>query len=198
MLTSKTSQFARSDAALETALGALPVPAYTNDLAGFVTWQNAASRSLVGDLRGTHYTKLVPPQELQRSRETWSAVTMSGATARRTGFFRAANGELVELEAITAPMRMNGKIVGVFGIAVPSSELPRRSVAGRTLSPRQLDVLRLLVRGKSTREIADELNLAPETVRNHIRGLLSELGARTRLEACLAAIRNGLVPLDLD
>ena len=197
MVTSKTSQFARSDAALETALGALPVPAYTCDLAGFVTWQNEASLTVVGDLRGIHYTKLVPPQELQRSREAWLAVTLSGAHRRRTGSFRAANGELVALEAIIAPMRMNGGIVGVFGIAIPVSELPERP-ATRTLSPRQLDVLRLLVRGRSTKEIADELNLSPETVRNHIRRLLSELGARTRLEACLVAIRNGLVPLDLD
>jgi DNA-binding NarL/FixJ family response regulator len=66
------------------------------------------------------------------------------------------------------------------------------------LSPRQLDVLRLLVQGKSTAQIAEELHLARETVRNHLRGLFSALGARTRLEAALIALRHGLVPLDLD
>ena len=66
------------------------------------------------------------------------------------------------------------------------------------LSSRQLDVLRLLVQGKSTGEIADALHLAPDTVRNHVRSLLKALGAHTRLEAALIALRHGLVALDLD
>jgi PAS domain-containing protein len=112
---------------LEAALGALPIPAYTNDLDGFVTWQNTASRTVSGDLRGIHYSKVVPPHELARSRETWAAVTLGGATRRRTGFFRGADGELVQLEVITAPIRMDGEIVGTFGIAIPSA-----SATGRT------------------------------------------------------------------
>jgi hypothetical protein len=40
----------------------------------------------------------VPPEELQRARETWAAVTLSGAT-RRTGFYKTASGGLAELEA---------------------------------------------------------------------------------------------------
>jgi len=48
-------------ATLEATLGPLPVPAYTNDLQGYVTWQNAASRALAGDLRGVHYSQAVPP-----------------------------------------------------------------------------------------------------------------------------------------
>ena len=66
------------------------------------------------------------------------------------------------------------------------------------MSPRQLDVLRLLVQAKSTDEIAAELQLARETVRNYIRSLLKALGARSRLEATLIALRDGLVDLDAD
>jgi DNA-binding NarL/FixJ family response regulator len=66
------------------------------------------------------------------------------------------------------------------------------------LSPRQLDVLRLLVQGKSTNQIAEDLHLAVETVRNHIGGLLKVLGAKTRLEATLIALRDGVVSLDMD
>jgi DNA-binding NarL/FixJ family response regulator len=54
------------------------------------------------------------------------------------------------------------------------------------------------VRGKSTGEIAAEPTLAPETARNHVRRLHKTLEARTRLEACLIALRHGLVSLDLD
>lgn len=66
------------------------------------------------------------------------------------------------------------------------------------MSPRQLDVLRLLVQAKSTDEIAAELQLASETVRNYIRSLLEALGARSRLEATLIALRDGLVDLEAD
>ena len=183
-------------AALEAALGALPVPAYTNDLGGFVTWQNAAALALAGDRRGIHYTEAVPADELQRSRETWAAVTLTGATRRRTGFFRTAYGDLVHLEVITAPIRVDGAIVGVFGIAIPQPDGKPDDI--EKLSPRQLDVLRLLVQGKSTRQMADELHLAPETVRKHVQKLLAALDARTRLEATLIALRHGLVSLDLD
>ena len=182
---------------LEAVLGALPLPAYTNDLGGFITWQNAASRTIFGELRGIHYSKVVPPEELPRSRETWAAVTLGGATRRRTGFFRGADGELIQLEVITAPIRMDGELVGTFGIAIPSTSATSPREVGE-LSPRQLDVLRLLIQGKSTAQIAEELHLARETVRNHLRGLYSALGARTRLEAALIALRHGLVPLDLD
>jgi len=82
-------------------------------------------------------------------------------------------------------------VVGVFGIAIPGADLPRAR-AGEQLSPRQLDVLRLLVQAKSTNQIADELHLATETVRNHIRSLLRTLGAHSRLEATLIALREGL------
>jgi PAS domain S-box-containing protein len=182
---------------LEAILGSLPVPAYTNDLRGFITWQNAAARAVGGELVGTHYSKAVPPEELPRARETWAAVTLSGATRRRTGRYRSANGDLVKLEVIVAPIRVGGEIVGVFGLAIPAAEFGR-AAAATELSPRQLDVLRLLVQAKSTEEIAAELHLAPETVRNHVRSLLKTLGARSRLEATIIALRDGLVSLDLN
>jgi DNA-binding NarL/FixJ family response regulator len=49
----------------------------------------------------------------------------------------------------------------------------------------------------ATSQIAADLHLAPETVRNHIRSLLKALGARSRLQATLIALRDGLVSLDL-
>jgi DNA-binding CsgD family transcriptional regulator len=184
--------------ALESTLGALPVPAYANDLKGFLVWQNDASRAAVGELRGAHYTHLVAPEELHRAREAWAAVTVGGETRRRAGVFKAADGRLVRLEAIVAPLRNDGRIVGVFGIALPLDDDPPRSLPSAQLTPRQIDVLRLLARGKSTQQIAEELHLAPATVRNHVARLLKALGARTRLEAALIALRYGLVSLDLD
>ena len=61
------------------------------------------------------------------------------------------------------------------------------------LTPRQSEVLRLLDRGHSTAQIAQELHLSLETVRNHIRHLMRALGVHTRLEAVAVARHGDLV-----
>jgi DNA-binding NarL/FixJ family response regulator len=55
------------------------------------------------------------------------------------------------------------------------------------LTPRQAEVLRLLERGRSTEQIAEDLGLSRETVRNHVRRLLRAIGASSRLEAVAIA-----------
>ena len=55
------------------------------------------------------------------------------------------------------------------------------------LTPRQVEVLRLLEQGRSTKQIAAELHVSTETVRNHIRRLFRALGVHSRLEAVAAA-----------
>lgn len=61
------------------------------------------------------------------------------------------------------------------------------------LSPRELEVLRLLARGLGTKSIAAELSLSAITVRNHIQRILTKLDVHTRLEAVAAASRRGLL-----
>lgn len=61
------------------------------------------------------------------------------------------------------------------------------------LTPRQLDVLRLLGEGVPARAIATRLGLTEPTVRNHIRAVLLELGAHSQLEAVFRARRHGLL-----
>jgi DNA-binding NarL/FixJ family response regulator len=51
-------------------------------------------------------------------------------------------------------------------------------------------VLRLLEHGRSTQQIADELHLTSETVRNHIRNVLRTLGVHSRIEAVAVARRG--------
>ncbi|MBV9454285.1 MAG: PAS domain S-box protein [Rubrobacter sp.] len=62
-----------------------------------------------------------------------------------------------------------------------------------TLTPRQLEVLRLLSEGSSAKEIGQELYLSQATVRNHIRSLLQALGAHSQLEALAKARELGLL-----
>lgn len=61
------------------------------------------------------------------------------------------------------------------------------------LTPRELEVLRLLAGAASNREIADRLDISPRTVETHLANIYSKLGVRGRTEAMLWAIREGVV-----
>ena len=61
------------------------------------------------------------------------------------------------------------------------------------LTPRELDVLRLLVDGRTDREIADALFIGHRTVATHVMGILGKLGVDSRTAAATYAVRNGLV-----
>ena len=60
------------------------------------------------------------------------------------------------------------------------------------LTPRELQVLRLLAAGRRPRGIADELVISPKTVSNHIQKILAKLGAHSSAEAVAIAYREGL------
>lgn len=61
------------------------------------------------------------------------------------------------------------------------------------LTVREQEVLELLASGKSGDQIADELHIAPLTVRTHIRNLMSKMGVHSRLEAVTFGLKNGLI-----
>lgn len=64
------------------------------------------------------------------------------------------------------------------------------------LTERETQVLRLLARGKTNLQIAQELNVAEVTVRTHVSHILGKLGANNRVQATLYALRAGLAPLE--
>lgn len=61
------------------------------------------------------------------------------------------------------------------------------------LTPREREVLACLSKGQNGEAIADELSIAPLTVRTHIRNLMSKLGVHSRLEAVAFGLQNGLI-----
>ena len=65
--------------------------------------------------------------------------------------------------------------------------------AGTDLTPREREVLTLLVAGKTNKGIAEALTLSPLTVRQHVSNILSKLGAKTRTEAATLAMQRNLV-----
>ncbi|MGL5081031.1 MAG: response regulator [Microcoleaceae cyanobacterium] len=61
------------------------------------------------------------------------------------------------------------------------------------LSQRELDVLKLLVEGKSNPEIGEELFLSPNTIKTHVRGIMNKLAVDDRVQAAVIALRAGIV-----
>jgi len=64
------------------------------------------------------------------------------------------------------------------------------------LSPRELDVLTVLARGRSNREIARTLGIGEETVKAHVSNILAKLNLADRTQAAIFALQQRLVPLD--
>ena len=60
------------------------------------------------------------------------------------------------------------------------------------LTPRERDVLRLLVEGRSDKEIAAALFIGPRTVQTHVANLFAKLGVNSQAEAAAVAVRCGL------
>lgn len=75
----------------------------------------------------------------------------------------------------------------------PASRKPYRPRHIEGLTERELEVLTLLARGRSTREIADELSISVSTTRNHIQNILHKLQVHSRTAAVAYAFERGLV-----
>jgi DNA-binding NarL/FixJ family response regulator len=93
-------------------------------------------------------------------------------------------------EALLAPT-VTRRLIGEFARLRPHQAKPRSQLA--TLTPREIDVLRLIADGLSNSEIATEFGVSGETVKTHVGRIFAKLGARDRAQAVVAAYESGLV-----
>lgn len=98
---------------------------------------------------------------------------------------RAARGESV----------MSHELAGKLADAMrqPPKEARNGSSAGK-LSPREREIIVMLARGASNKEIARKLDLAESTVKIHVQGILRKLNLASRVQAAVYAVEHGLVP----
>jgi len=89
--------------------------------------------------------------------------------------------------------RMDGDAVEAV-LAAAGHRVPRRREGPAGLTAREIDVLRLVARGLSHKEIATQLVISPKTARNHIEHIYVKIGASNRTTASLFAMQHGLLP----
>jgi NarL family two-component system response regulator LiaR len=112
---------------------------------------------------------------------------------------RALNGEspldqevatrllLEVVERMPTEVSSSPALKGLLEENPPSGPVPEE------LSPREMQVLRLMVRGQTNREIANNLSIALTTAKNHVQRIFKKLGVSDRTQAAVRAIELGLV-----
>ena len=181
----------RVGAEFERALQDMNVVAHTVDRDGRFVWQNRASRELFGDARGSAFIDFVAPEDRRRAMEAFVSKVVGSTPSTEYAIDVELPAGRVQLEINSVPLVSEDEVHGV--LAIVAKPLPRDGSRPVRLTPRQSDVLLLLAQGATTDQIATELHIARETVRNHVRAVLAALGAHSRVEAIAAARAAGLL-----
>jgi DNA-binding NarL/FixJ family response regulator len=148
-----------------------------------------AGLSAVGALRLSHPDTAVLLLSGLVDRAAWSAamrIGVAGYLCKNQNLGQIANA----LDVVAA-----GGVV--FDPAVPGQVTSRRPVRRRAplyqLTPREKEVLRRIVAGESTTQMAREMNIAIDTLRSYVKNVLAKLGTHTRLQAAALATREDLL-----
>lgn len=117
---------------------------------------------------------------------------MQKVMSKGAAAFLTKSGMSEELLSVTRLVLDGGVYVppGMIAASAPQDE-PPSDLPGPLFTPRQVEVLYLLLDGYTNKEIGKMLSLSDETVKNHISGILRGFGVQTRTQAVLAANRHG-------
>jgi PAS domain S-box-containing protein len=178
----------------------LVVPASLHDVDGRFVHTNPAAEQAAGrsnaELLGTGHLDLVPQEARGNVERQFRRAVERGEPTDFETVFVDGGGHLRGVRAQHLPLRDGDTIVGVliiaFDVRLPPAAAIRLDPAPR-LTHRQREVLGLIASGLSTAEVARELTLSRETVRNHLRNAFRELRAHNRVDAIAAAHRLGLL-----
>jgi len=101
----------------------------------------------------------------------------------------ANNGDYFLLPSITA------KVVSEFSKISKPIRKHKDEMIADPLSPREIEILRVVATGASNKEIADQLFISEGTVKNHLSSILGKLGVRDRMQAILKAKELGIIDI---
>jgi len=118
-------------------------------------------------------------QTAREARPYRSALSDEAAAAKLRG---AARDDKLCPEAVEAVLAVAGQ---------PARRSTGERIAG--LTPREIEVLRLIAAGHTVKEAARELEISPKTADNHIQSLYSKIGVKTRAGAALFALERGMM-----
>ncbi len=118
-------------------------------------------------------------QAMREPRPHREALTPESAAAELRAEVKAGR---LDADAVAAVLEAAGHKAG------------RRSTGPSGLTAREVDVLRLLAQGLSSKQIAARLVIAPKTARNHIEHIYTKLAVSSRVAASLYAVEQGLLP----
>jgi HD-GYP domain-containing protein (c-di-GMP phosphodiesterase class II) len=118
-------------------------------------------------------------QAMREPRPHRPALAAEGAAAELRGDVKAG---LLDAEAVEAVL------------AAAGHRVPRRREGPAGLTPREVEVLRLVARGLSNKEIAERLVISPKTASNHVEHIYAKIDASNRAAAGLFAMQHGLLP----
>jgi HD-GYP domain-containing protein (c-di-GMP phosphodiesterase class II) len=138
--------------------------------------------------RGLTGAALTPPSRVLAAADVYQSMVEPRAHRPRLSVEDAER----ELRMEVRSGRLDGAAVdAVLGAAGHRRSAQRQWPAG--LTPREVEVLTLVARGRSSKEIAAELSVSPKTARNHTEHVYTKIGATSRVEACLFASKHGLL-----
>jgi DNA-binding NarL/FixJ family response regulator len=106
---------------------------------------------------------------------------------------RSASDAMAELRAEVRAGRLDGAAVDAV-LDAAGHRVPRRRTAAAGLTAREVEVLILLARGMSNKQVAARLVITPKTAGNHVEHIYAKIGASSRAAAAMFAVQHGLLP----
>jgi HD-GYP domain-containing protein (c-di-GMP phosphodiesterase class II) len=143
--------------------------------------------------RGLRASALSPAARLLAAADVYHAMMEPRPHRGPRSFGEAAD----ELRAEARDGRLDGHAVDAV-LSAAGHEATRRTVRPAGLTPREVEILRLVARGLLNKEIASRLQITPKTVGNHIEHIYAKIGVSSRAAAGLFATEHGLLAIGED
>jgi PAS domain S-box-containing protein len=145
------------------------------------------------DLVGVVVTTLLDHPEEALSDEAWHRRILGGESSGRRRI-RRPDGSTRDVDFAMRAARVDDH---VLVLVVCLHEAPVREAGldhdPAPLTGREREILHLIALGRVSREICEELHIAPDTVRAHVRNAMAKTGARTRAQLIAIALADGLI-----